>query len=119
MKKEAHYKLAAARAAAKLPKGYVPATGQDVQRRFFQAITAFEENADAAAQLINACADANLADPNRRQGPQSVIEDMNRQMEYITGDHVSARRAAGVTVKSYDMADPDVEMDEELNRVVG
>ena len=112
------HKLAAAKAAAHLPKGYIGATGHNAQNAYLAAIQSYDEHADAAANMLYDCAVANLTDGNRRQGFQSVIEDLKRQMEFFTGADISGRNHRNIEVVSIEpKVEKAVEPEPEINVV--
>ena len=94
-------RVSAAYAAALLPKGYVGLRGHGPQEKFLAAIASYGEFAPIAASLLQASAIANINDKNRRAGINEVISDMRRQMEFITGDNVSARKQDAIGVVSF------------------
>ena len=106
------HKVAAARAAAHLPRGYVGVVGFRAQEQFQQAVEGYGELSDIAAALLYDCAMANLHDKNRQGGPGVVINDLKRQMEFITGDNKAEADAKSIGVVSIEPA-PETSNDPE------
>lgn len=111
------FKMAAAKAAAHLPRGHVGVTGNRAQEMYYNAIAGYAEFATAAASLLYDCAMTNLHDSNRRAGPAVVLDDLKRQMEYITGSTASTKAQENLGVVSIGAKSEPDEVKQEIRTV--